>query len=69
MKTAALRISRADLTPTQVRPVDQVMANYNAAGYGVVRFKKSTRKITMECWRMAVNTVNENAKGGIFAFA
>ena len=24
--------------------------NYNAAGYGLVRFNKDTRKITLECW-------------------
>jgi len=25
-------------------------ANHNAAGYGIVRFNKPDRKITMECW-------------------
>jgi hypothetical protein len=36
--------------------------NYNAAGYGLVRFKKSTREITMECWPRHVDVTTAEAK-------
>jgi hypothetical protein len=36
--------------------------NYNAAGYGLVRFKKSTREITMECWPRHVDVTNPEAR-------
>lgn len=37
-------------------------ANYNAAGYGIVRFNKATRKITMECWPRHVDVSDPNVK-------
>lgn len=36
--------------------------NYNAAGYGLVRFKKSTREITMECWPRHVDVTAADAR-------
>ncbi|MFC1764484.1 hypothetical protein ACFL6U_20750 [Planctomycetota bacterium] len=36
-------------------------ANENAAGYGVVRFNKKTRKITMECWPRRVDVTSADA--------
>ena len=36
--------------------------NYNAAGYGLIRFNKSTRKITMECWPRHVDVKSPTAK-------
>ncbi|MFQ5931186.1 MAG: hypothetical protein ACE5MM_02140 [Nitrospiraceae bacterium] len=36
--------------------------NYNAAGYGLVRFKKSTRQITIECWPRHVDVTQPGAK-------
>jgi len=36
--------------------------NYNAAGFGLVRFNKSTRQITMECWPRHVDVTNPKAK-------
>jgi hypothetical protein len=36
--------------------------NYKAAGYGLVRFKKSTREITMECWPRHVDVTTGEAK-------
>ncbi len=36
--------------------------NYNAAGYGLVRFRKSTRKITIECWPRHVDVTKPDAK-------
>ena len=36
--------------------------NYNAAGYGLVRFKKSTRQITMECWPRHVDVTDRKTK-------
>lgn len=32
--------------------------NYNAAGYGIVRFNKKTRDITMECWPRLVDVTD-----------
>jgi len=37
-------------------------ANHNAAGYGLVRFRKSTRTITMECWPRQVDVSSPNAQ-------
>ena len=37
-------------------------ANYNAAGHGIVRFRKSTREITMECWPRHTDVSQTNAK-------
>ena len=36
--------------------------NYKAAGYGLVRFKKSTRDITIECWPRHVDVTKPDAK-------
>ncbi len=36
--------------------------NHNAAGYGIVRFKKSTREITMECWPRHVEVSSSEAQ-------
>jgi hypothetical protein len=36
--------------------------NNNATGYGLVRFKKSTREITMECWPRFVDVAKPDAK-------
>ncbi len=36
--------------------------NYKAAGYGLVKFNKKTRKITMECWPRKVDVTDPNAK-------
>jgi len=36
--------------------------NHNAAGYGLVRFKKSTREITIECWPRYVDVTDPSAK-------
>lgn len=36
--------------------------NYNAAGYGLVRFRKSTREITMECWPRHVDVTASSAE-------
>ncbi|MHC5112511.1 MAG: hypothetical protein ACYTHJ_21840, partial [Planctomycetota bacterium] len=36
--------------------------NYNAAGYGIVRFNKTTRDITMECWPRHVDVTDPNTK-------
>ncbi len=36
--------------------------NYQAAGYGLVRFQKSTRRITMECWPRHVDVSKPDAK-------
>lgn len=36
--------------------------NHNAAGYGIVRFKKSTRTITMECWPRHVDVTKPDAR-------
>jgi len=33
-----------------------------AAGYGIIRFNKETRKITMECWPRGVDLSKKNAK-------
>ena len=38
------------------------MANYNAAGHGIVRFKKSTREITMECWPRFTDVTDADAE-------
>jgi hypothetical protein len=37
-------------------------ANHNAAGYGLVRFRKSTREITMECWPRHVDVSEPAAR-------
>lgn len=37
-------------------------SNHKAAGYGLVRLKKSTREITMECWPRHVNVTRADAK-------
>ncbi len=37
-------------------------ANENAAGYGLVRFNKSTRQITFECWPRHVDVTSPDAK-------
>ena len=36
--------------------------NYNAAGYGLVRFDKPTRRITIECWPRHVDVTAPDAK-------
>ena len=36
--------------------------NFKAAGYGLVRFKKSTRSITMECWPRHVDVTKPDAR-------
>ena len=36
--------------------------NRRAAGYGLIRFNKRTRKITMECWPRGVDVTAEGAK-------
>ena len=36
--------------------------NYNAAGYGLVRFDKPTREITFECWPRHVDVTDPNTK-------
>ena len=36
--------------------------NYNAAGYGLVRFDKPTRRITIECWPRHVDVTDADAK-------
>ncbi|MCD6339187.1 MAG: hypothetical protein J7M29_07405, partial [Verrucomicrobia bacterium] len=36
--------------------------NYRAAGYGLVRFRKSTRTILIECWPRFVDATKPNAK-------
>lgn len=36
--------------------------NFNAAGYGIVRFKKSTRDITMECWKRHIDVTSPDAQ-------
>ena len=36
--------------------------NYNAAGYGLVRFDKATRRITLECWPRHVDVADAGAK-------
>jgi hypothetical protein len=36
--------------------------NYNAAGYGLVRFKKSTREITLECWPRHVDVTQPQTR-------
>lgn len=36
--------------------------NHNGAGYGLVRFKKSTREITMECWPRHVDVTQPDAR-------
>ncbi len=40
-------------------PTDE---NFKAAGYGLVRFHKPTRKITMECWPRFVDVTKEEAR-------
>ncbi len=37
-------------------------SNHHAAGYGLIRFRKSTREITMECWPRHVDVTSEDAK-------
>jgi len=37
-------------------------ANYQAAGHGIVRFNKPTRKITMECWPRHVDVASGQAE-------
>jgi hypothetical protein len=36
--------------------------NHNAAGYGLVRFHKPTRRITMECWPRQVDVSRPDAR-------
>ena len=36
--------------------------NYNAAGYGLIRFNKPNRKITMECWPRHVDVTKVDTK-------
>jgi hypothetical protein len=36
--------------------------NHNAAGYGLVRFRKSTREITIECWPRQVDVTTTDAR-------
>lgn len=36
--------------------------NYNAAGYGLVRFRKSTREATVECWPRHVDVTQPGAR-------
>ena len=36
--------------------------NYNAAGYGLARFRKSSREITMECWPRHVDVTQPGAQ-------
>ena len=37
-------------------------SNYNAAGYAIVRFDKSNRKITMECWPRHIDVASADAE-------
>ncbi len=37
-------------------------ANHNAAGYGLVRFRKSDRRITLECWPRHVDVTQPDAR-------
>ena len=37
-------------------------SNFNAAGYGIVRFDKSNRNITMECWPRHVDVASTKAE-------
>ena len=36
--------------------------NHNGAGFGLARFKKSTREITMECWPRHIDVTNSDAR-------
>ena len=36
--------------------------NHNAAGYGLIRFRKSNRTITLECWPRHVDVTSPDAK-------
>ncbi|HSW46772.1 MAG TPA: hypothetical protein VLM89_14520 [Phycisphaerae bacterium] len=36
--------------------------NHNAAGYGLVRFRKSTREVTFECWPRHVDVTRPEAR-------
>ena len=36
--------------------------NSRAAGYGLVRFRKSTREMTLECWPRFVDVTSPEAK-------
>ncbi len=36
--------------------------NHNAAGYGLIRFRKSTREITFECWPRHVDVRDSDAR-------
>jgi len=36
--------------------------NHNAAGYGLIRFRKSTRQITIECWPRHVDVTDPQAR-------
>ncbi len=36
--------------------------NYNAAGYGLIRFKKSARTITFECWPRHADVTDKSAR-------
>ncbi len=47
---------------TMLAYVNPTTENHNAAGYGLVRFKKSTREITMECWPRHVDVTEPTAR-------
>lgn len=47
---------------TMLAYANPTKANYNAAGYGLVRFKKSTRRITIECWPRHVDVKAPDAR-------
>lgn len=44
------------------RETDYGKYDKNAAGYGLVRFNKTTRKITIECWPRGVDVTNPEHK-------
>jgi len=47
---------------TMLAYVNPTKENHNAAGYGLVRFKKSTREITMENWPRHVDVTDPAAR-------
>jgi hypothetical protein len=47
---------------TMLAYVNPTADNYNAAGYGLIRFKKSSREITMECWPRHLDVTDPGAR-------
>jgi hypothetical protein len=47
---------------TMLAYANPAKANYNAAGYGLVRFRKSTRQITIECWPRHIDVRKPDAR-------